>query len=289
MSKREYVIFFTSFLISWNVFGSTENVLSEQCQKDLSQFAGKYDKNLIESACKKVIQLETCQSSLGVPIYHYDKKGKESDAKKILVFSLIHGDEIPAGSLGRFWMQRLEEIDSRNQWRIVPILNPDGLKNKTRTNARKVDLNRNFPTRDWQEKALIEWKQKMGGVPRRFPGDTAASEPETQCALAQIQDYKPDFVVSIHTPLTVLDFDGPKLNPPKFESLPWKSLGHFPGSLGRYLWFERETPVLTMELTSQLPKNLSSYENLQDIIGGLVKQNINRRTAELSALNQENH
>ncbi len=287
--------------------------LKEQCEKDMSQFAGKYDKALITSACSKVTQMEGCVSTEGVPIYQYDKNAKDqydknakdqydknakdqydknakdSTAKKILVFSLIHGDEVPAGLLGRFWMQRLEEIESRNQWRIVPILNPDGLLLKTRTNARKVDLNRNFPTRDWEAKAISEWRVKMRAQPRRFPGDTAASESETKCALNQIKDFQPDFVVSIHTPLTVLDFDGPKLSPPKFESLPWKSLGHFPGSLGRYLWFERSTPVLTMELTPQPPQDLSSYEKLQDLIGGIVKQKIDRKSTALSAFIEKEH
>lgn len=290
---RSFLFFGALFFVSSSLASS----LKEQCEKDMSQFAGKYDKSLITSACSKVTQMEGCVSTQGVPIYQYDKNAKDqydknakdSTAKKILVFSLIHGDEVPAGLLGRFWMQRLEEIDSRNQWRIVPILNPDGLLLKTRTNARKVDLNRNFPTRDWEAKAISEWREKMRAQPRRFPGDTAASESETKCALNQIKDFQPDFVVSIHTPLKVLDFDGPKLSPPKFESLPWKSLGHFPGSLGRYLWFERSTPVLTMELTPQPPQDLSSYEKLQDLIGGIVKQKIDRKSTALSAFIEKEH
>ncbi len=72
--------------------------------------------------------------------------------------------------------------------------------------------------------------------------------------------------------MKVLDFDGPKIKtPPKFDYLPWKSLGNYPGSLGRYMWMERSTPVLTMELKENLPPNLSPFEKLQDIIGTLVK------------------
>ena len=82
--------------------------------------------------------------------------------------------------------------------------------------------------------------------------------------------FKPDFVVSVHMPLKVLDFDGPKVSPPKFDYLPWRSLGSYPGSLGRYMWLERRTPVLTMELKENLPPNLQPFEKLQDIIGTLV-------------------
>ena len=96
--------------------------------------------------------------------------------------------------------------------------------------------------------------------------------------LKQIDTFKPDFVVSIHTPLNVLDYDGPKVNPPSYDYLPWKSLGHFPGSLGRYLWFERRTPVLTTELKPSLPKNERPFEKLQDVIGTLMQMEQKNKT-----------
>lgn len=244
--------------------------ISELCQKALSPFPGNYNKELFAKACEKVLMIPSCVSTEGVPIFHYEKEGVNPKRSRILVFSLIHGDETPAGSVGRFWMERLEGIDPRNTWRVVPILNPDGVKNRTRTNANKVDLNRNFPTQDWGEKAHLYWKRDGKASPRRFPGDVAASEVETQCALKHIEDFKPDFVVSIHTPLKVLDFDGPKIRPPKYDYLPWKSLGHYPGSLGRFMWFERQIPVLTMELKEDLPTSTTPFVELQDIIGVLV-------------------
>lgn len=246
--------------------------LSQDCVTDLKKFPGASDEKLLKQACEKVKVDDICVSVDGRPIFHYDKAAKDFGGKRVLVFSLIHGDETPAGTVGRYWMERLESIDSRNTWRVVPILNPDGVKRKTRTNANNIDLNRNFPTRDWNELAVTYWKKSTRANPRRFPGHEAASEPETKCAMKQIEDFKPDFIVSVHTPLKVLDFDGPKISPPpKFDYLPWKSLGHFPGSLGRYMWFERQTPVLTMELKENLPPNLGPFERLQDIIGSLVK------------------
>ncbi|WP_374033052.1 M14 family zinc carboxypeptidase [Bdellovibrio bacteriovorus] len=185
---------------------------------------------------------------------------------------MIHGDETPAGTVGRYWMERLEGIDPRNSWRVIPVLNPDGVKYKTRYNANKIDINRNFPTKDWDAGALTAWRRSTGSNPRRFPGKEGGSEPETKCAMKHLGDFQPDFIVSVHTPLKVLDYDGPKVkSPPKFDYLPWKSLGNYPGSLGRYMWVERSTPVLTMELKDNLPPNLAPFDQLQDIIGTLVK------------------
>lgn len=246
--------------------------LQKYCVDGLAKFPGKFDKKMIAQACAKIERSKSCTSAEGRPIYHYNKNGDEAKAKKILVFSLIHGDETEAGTVGRYWMQRLESISPRNNWRVVPVLNPDGVLRKTRTNANKIDLNRNFPTADWNELATKYWVDSMKSNPRRFPGKEAGSEPEVQCALEHIESYQPDFIVSVHTPLRVLDYDGPKISrPPKFDYLPWKTLGHMPGSLGRYMWFERQTPVLTMELKEDLPVSFAPFEQLQDIIGMLVQ------------------
>lgn len=248
--------------------------LAQQCWDSLKGFPGFKDEALLKKACAQVKVFEACQSVQSVPIFHYEKNGSTPEAKRILVFSLIHGDETGAGTVGRFWMQNLERISPRNSWRVIPVLNPDGVKLKTRTNANKIDLNRNFPTADWNQLAASYWEKTTSKNPRRFPGPTAGSEPEVKCAVSHIVDFKPDFVVSIHTPLNVLDFDGPQVKPPPYDYLPWRSLGHFPGSLGRYLWLERQTPVLTMELKNEIPKSLNTFERLQDVIGTLVKYEV---------------
>lgn len=252
--------------------------LSEQCMNDLQVFPGNAQLHFLQQACQKVTTFDECISVEGRPIFHYDKISKEPRAKKILVFSLIHGDETGAGVVGRYWMQRLEEISPRNSWRVVPILNPDGVKYKTRTNANKIDLNRNFPTRDWDDLAHITWQKSTHSNPRRFPGKMAGSEPEVRCALKHIETFQPDFIVSVHTPLNVLDYDGPKVKPPPYDYLPWRSLGHFPGSLGRYMWFERSTPVLTTELKPTLPASDRPFEILQDVIGTLMQMELKNKT-----------
>ncbi len=251
--------------------------LSDHCMESLQGFPGKFEKETLRQSCEQAKQLDDCKSVHGTPIYHFDRLGNHRSQQRILVFSLIHGDETPAGSVGRLWMERLQKIEPRNSWRVIPILNPDGVKAKTRTNANKIDINRNFPTKDWQEKAHTYWKKSSNANPRRFPGSESGSEPETKCALHHIEDFKPDMVVSIHTPLKVLDFDGPKVKPPNYNYLPWKTLGNYPGSLGRYLWMERKVPVLTMELKEDLPASEQPLVQLQDIIGFLVSLDLGEK------------
>lgn len=256
--------------------------LPELCESSLKQFPGSMDEKALKAACQKAAILDGCQSVEKSPIFHYEKRSKEEKAQNVLVFSLIHGDETPAGAVGRFWIERLENIEPRNNWRVVPILNPDGTKLKTRTNANKVDINRNFPTQDWDKLALHSWKKDTKSNPRRYPGDKGGSEPETKCAVKHIEDFKPSFMVSVHTPLKVLDFDGPKVKPPKYDYLPWKALGNYPGSLGRFMWLERQVPLLTMELKEDFPESTAPLTQLQDIVGVLVGLELNPPKGKIS-------
>ncbi|NOT79980.1 MAG: murein peptide amidase A [Bacteriovoracaceae bacterium] len=225
------------------------------------------------SSYSQEFNLKECFSTDSVKINHYEKSAKEDGLKKrILVFGQIHGDEPSSGKLAQFWIERLKNIDPSNFWRIIPILNPDGSKLNIRMNANGVDLNRNFPTSDWNELALKKWKNREKSDPRRFPGHVAGSEKEVRCAIAHIEDFRPDLVISIHTPYGVFDFDGPPVK--KYNSknlLPWKRLGTFTGSLGRYVWDERNIPVLTIELKEDsLNTNSNDFIKLQDRLSRLI-------------------
>jgi murein peptide amidase A len=247
--------------------------LSELCFKSLKALPGKSKDDELKTACASVTQLDACVSEKGVPIYHFDRPARASEKapKKILVFALIHGDEFPSGSVARSWMERLTRVEPRNHWRVVPVLNPDGVKNKTRYNANGVDVNRNFPTKNWEKEALPYWEKRMHKDKRRFPGNTPNSEKETHCAIAHIDDFQPDLILSIHTPYNVLDFDGPKIPPPGFRPIPWKNLGNYPGSLGRYMWVDRSKPTLTIELAGKgVVEKLEEFDRLQDISGDIA-------------------
>ncbi|MFW7381856.1 MAG: M14 family zinc carboxypeptidase [Oligoflexus sp.] len=240
------------------------------CAQVLDELPGHSNQHNTQELCLQADIMPQCESVEKRPIFHYDLPShRPSTAKKVLVFAVVHGDELESGGVARRWIERLMNIKSRNSWRIVPVLNPDGMKRYTRTNANGVDLNRNFPSSDWDELALKWWKERRKSNPRQYPGDLAASEPETQCAMRHIDDFKPDFIVAVHTPYGVLDFDGPSIaNAPRYESLPWVSLGTFPGSLGRYMWKDHQVPVLTVELkNSEILKKIDDIDALQDIAG----------------------
>ncbi len=179
---------------------------------------------------------------------------------QVLVVGGIHGDEMSATSLALHWIAQAQREqaargnEAATQWRFIPVLNPDGLlaRRPTRVNARGVDLNRNFPTPNWDRETKIYWEQRVKKDPRRWPGPKALSEPESRFLHAEIERMKPDLVVSIHAPYGVLDFDGPHMPPPRLGRLYLDQVGIFPGSLGNYSGVHKGVPVVTIELSSAL-------------------------------------
>lgn len=214
--------------------------------------------------------LEGCFSVSGENLVYFEKVGRNPKGKKILVISLIHGNEPAAGDMGFRWIRRLMKIDPNNSWLIIPVVNPDGVKALTRGNANGVDLNRHFPTENWDTLAHAAWKN-TGSPKDKFPGDKAGVEPEMRCLMGLIDNYKPDLIASLHIPFALLDYDGPgKI--PKYLPMKWRRLGHYPGSLGRYAWAEREIPVITVELpTHPTEALLIKMDRFQDELSYLAK------------------
>ena len=172
--------------------------------------------------------------------------------QRVLVVGGIHGDELSSSALALHWIALAEQIPARTHWRFIPALNPDGLlvSPARRTNANGVDLNRNFPTPRWSLEAPVYWEKRTRKDPRRWPGPAPLSEPESRFLHAQMQEFKPHLIVSIHAPYGVLDFDGPTVPPAKLGRLYLDQVGIFPGSLGNYGGVHLGMPVVTIELPS---------------------------------------
>ena len=177
---------------------------------------------------------------------------------RVLVLGAIHGDELSAASLAMHWVIQAQQPPIPPalpvHWRFVPVLNPDGLfaKPPTRVNAHGVDLNRNFPTTNWDHEAPLYWTARTHKDPRRWPGPKPLSEPESRYLFEQIQQFKPQLIVSVHAPYGVLDFDGPRVGayvpPSKLGRLYLDRVGIYPGSLGNYGGVHQGVPVVTIEL-----------------------------------------
>lgn len=203
--------------------------------------------------CKALALIADAGSQAGFPLLYRDflPRPQRKDAPRVLMIGGIHGDELTSVSLSFLWMERLStERLQPFHWRVMPSANPDGLlaRPSRRMNLRGIDLNRNFPSADWEARAKEYWQRRTGSDPRRFPGTHALSEPEAQWLAAHIEAFQPHAIVSVHAPYGILDFDGPRDPPQRFGPLRLQQLGTYPGSLGNYAGTDLGLPVITLEL-----------------------------------------
>ncbi len=189
----------------------------------------------------------------GLPIYVRDV-GPADAPLRVLVVGGMHGDELSSTSLALYWIGLAQAAPANTRWRFVPALNPDGLlaQPPTRVNANGVDLNRNFPTPNWARDATVYWEKTTRKDPRRWPGKSALSEPESRFLHSEMQRFKPHVIVSVHAPYGLLDFDGPTAPPSRLGRLYLDQVGIYPGSLGNYGGVHKGMPVITLELPSAL-------------------------------------
>ena len=141
---------------------------------------------------------------------------------------------------------------------FIPCLNPDGMMSNTRTNSNNVDINRNFPTKNWGknegDNATCDDE-----TTNYFGGKSAGSEVETQFLIETIENYSPSLVMTLHAPYKVVNYDGPAqkeaeaiskiINYPVEASIGYPT----PGSFGTWAGVERNIPIITLELDEEIP------------------------------------
>jgi len=226
-----------------------------------------------------LVDMPMCMSSALVPSTGksvwghrlFDRDVMTKPAKlRVLVIGGIHGDELSASSLVLHWIKLAEQTPLNVHWRFVPLINPDGMLNQPpqRTNAHGVDLNRNFPTPQWEKEAPHYWNNRVKKDPRRYPGPLPISEPESQWIYEEMERWKPNLVVSVHAPFGVLDFDGPTVPPQQLGRLYLDQVGIYPGSLGNFGGVHKRVPVVTIELPNavELPKEAEVRQMWLDML-----------------------
>jgi protein MpaA len=150
------------------------------------------------------------------------------------LFGAVHGDEIPTTYVLFKLTDYLKEHPEAYRGMCVvvaPLVNPDGFlaSPPQRVNSNGIDLNRNFPTKDWRKEALKRWEATTHKNKRYYPGEKPGSEDETRFQIALINRFKPHKILSLHSPLG------------------------YPGSLGNYAGLERGIFTVTLELPSSEP------------------------------------
>ena len=85
---------------------------------------------------------------------------------------------------------------------------------------------------------------------------------------AQVEEFQPDLIISVHAPYNLLDYDGPVPRPLRFGRLTLIQLGVYPGSMGNYFGVFKQIPVVTIELpnATTMPSQKDQQEMWQDML-----------------------
>ena len=253
---------------------SPEYQIEKACDKISKRLASvSYEScaaaQLSQTGCMSVAKFPILMREFA-PIDEIAPKGR------ILVIGGTHGDELTSVSIMFRWIEKLNRHHSgRFHWHMVPMMNPDGVlkPEATRTNENGVDLNRNLPSEDWESLAHKYWETKGSKSARKFPGDKAASEPEVQFLIDEINSFKPDAIIAVHAPYGIVDFDSHTLKtaPKSLGKLHLNLLGTYPGSLGNYAGINRNIPVITLELPHSwiMPSESETTQIWEDIVAWL--------------------
>lgn len=187
-------------------------------------------------------------SHCGRAVHAMELKSRDATAgAPILLVAGVHGDE-PSGVaavLDFLVVARAQTArwPARTLW-VVPVLNPDGVAANRKDNHAGVDLNRNFPARNFS----------LAHPDGYFPGTAPGSEPESAALIELVTCIDFAAVIAVHAPLACVNPDGPAAGwaARVAQACGWPvrdDIGYpTPGSLGSWLGRDRGKPVLTLEL-----------------------------------------
>ena len=207
--------------------------------------------------------LKTTKTKLGNEIQLIGNNSSNTN-KISLVIGVFHGDEPQGKFLIEEYLKKCGMLPTskspiaRRGLLFIPCLNPDGMQLGQRTNANGVDLNRNFPTKNWG-KNEGENATCNDANTDYYGGKSAGSEIETQFLIDTINEFKPDKILTLHAPYKVVNYDGPAqewaeqiskiINYPVEASIGYPT----PGSFGTYAGVEKQIQTITLELDEEIP------------------------------------
>ena len=160
---------------------------------------------------------------------------KGNSKSPVIIIGCFHGDE----PQGKYLTEKYLANKPDTSLLFIPCLNEYGFKHNIRTNSNGVDLNRNFPTKNWIESEKDNF----------YGGKEPASEEETRFVIDTIERVKPKLILTLHAPYKVVNYDGParKISEKISEIIGYpveESIGYpTPGSFG--------IPTITLELDEE--------------------------------------
>lgn len=140
-------------------------------------------------------------SEQGCALEYY---GPDTAPADILLMASMHGDEVETTVVLGEALRRVPENALKNP--VILSVNPDGILRGTRSNARGVDLNRNWPSSNWSANPV--YHRDHGGQERDIAlssGASAASEAETRALQQLVLRLQPRAIVTLHAPLACID------------------------------------------------------------------------------------
>jgi hypothetical protein len=111
-----------------------------------------------------------------------------SGPQRVAIIGSLHGDETQSVALveelARYFNEHRDDLRQTSVL-LVKTANPDGLASRSPYNVHGVDLNRNFPSANWQ------------ALPNGRAGAKAGSEAETRVAMRLLSDFKPTLLIHV--------------------------------------------------------------------------------------------
>ena len=165
----------------------------------------------------------------------------------VIIIGCFHGDE----PQGEFLINEYLKVNPNTHLLFIPRLNSEN----TRVNKNGVDLNRNFPTKNW----ILTDKNEY------YSGNTPASETETQELIKLIEEIKPKAILTLHAPYKIVNYDCESKECKNLAKSISDIIGYpisndigypTPGSFGTWAGKERNIPTITLELDEEIPVEL---------------------------------